>query len=83
MADGQTVTQGTNTAVIGTGGIERRLYAILDKGSIDFAATDSVNDTNSTAIAISSVREDYQEREYVPGAKWITVAARWYFFYCL
>ena len=76
MADGQTVTQGTNTAVIGTGGIERRLYVILDKGSIDFAATDSVNDTNSTAIVISSVREDYQEREYVPGAKWITVAAR-------
>ena len=76
IADGQTITQGTNTAVIGTAGVERRLYIIKDKGSIDFAATDSVTDTNSTAVVISSVREEYQEREYAPGAKWITVAAR-------
>ena len=76
IADGQTVTQGTNTAVIGTAGVERRLYIIKDKGSIDFAATDSVTDTNSTAVVISSVREEYQEREYAPGAKWITVAGR-------
>ena len=76
IADGQTVTQGTNTGVIGTSGIERRVYIILDKGSIEFVATDSITDTNSTAVVISSVREEYQEREYAPGAKWITVASR-------
>ena len=76
IADGQTVAQGSNTCVIGTSGIERRLYIILDKGSIDFAAADSVTDTNSTAVAITSVREEYQEREYAPGAKWISVATR-------
>tara|TARA_B100000085_G_scaffold147245_1_gene134017 strand:+ start:1079 stop:3331 length:2253 start_codon:yes stop_codon:yes gene_type:complete len=76
IADGQTVTQGTNTAVIATSGIERRLYIIKDKGSVDFAATDAVTDTNSTSVVITSVREEYQEREYSPGAKWISVAAR-------
>jgi len=76
IADGQTVTQGTNTCVIAASGIERRLYIVNDKGSISFAATDSVSDTNSTAVVITSVREEYQDREYAPGSKWITVAAR-------
>ena len=65
IADGQTVTQGTNTCVIATSGIERRLYVGLDSGSIAFAATDSVNDTNSNAAVITSVRSEYPEREYL------------------
>ncbi len=76
IADGQTVTQGSNTAVIGTGGIERRVYIVKDKGSIDFAAADSITDTNSTAVAISSVRVEYDEREYLPTQKWVNVAPR-------
>ena len=76
FADGQTVTQGSNTAVIGTGGIERRVYIVKDKGSIDFAAADSITDTNSTAVAIGSVRVEYDEREYLPTQKWVNVAPR-------
>tara|TARA_B100002019_G_scaffold80469_1_gene69465 strand:+ start:985 stop:3237 length:2253 start_codon:yes stop_codon:yes gene_type:complete len=76
IADGQTVTQGSNTCVIATSGIERRLYIAKNKSSIDFAAADSVTDTNSNASAITSVRAEYAEREYLPGAKWINVAPR-------
>ena len=76
IADGQTVTQGTNTCDIATGGIERRLYIAKDKDKIDFAAADSVTDTNSAAVAISAVRVEYNEREYLPGVKWINVAPR-------
>ena len=76
IADGMTVTQGSNTAVIGTSGIERRVYIVKDKGSIDFAAADSITDTNSTAVSISSVRVEYDEREYLPSQKWVNVAPR-------
>ena len=76
IADGQTITQGSNTAVIGTGGIERRVYIVKDKGSIDFAAADSIADTNSTAVSIGSVRVEYDEREYLPTQKWVNVAPR-------
>ena len=77
IADGQTLTQNTsNTAVISTGGIERRVYVALNKDSIEFAAADSISDTNSTAFAISEVRDEYSEREYLPGVKWINVAPR-------
>ena len=76
IADGQTITAGTNTAVITTGGIERQLYVALNKDSIDFAASDVVADTNSTNVTISSVRVEYNEREYLPGVKWINVAPR-------
>ncbi len=76
IADAQVVTQGTNTCAIAASGIERRLYVALNKSSIDFAASDSVNDTNSNASVITSVREEYAEREYLPGSKWINVASR-------
>ncbi|QIN97336.1 tail sheath monomer [Synechococcus phage S-H25] len=74
IAVGQTVTQGTNTCDVAS--IERRLYVALNKGSIDFAATDAVADTNATSIAIESVRYEYSEREYLPGVKWVNVAPR-------
>ena len=76
IADGQTITAGTNTAVITTGGIERQLYVALNKDSIDFAASDVVADTNSTNVTITTVRVEYNEREYLPGVKWINVAPR-------
>ena len=76
LADSQAITQGTNSAAIGTNGIERRLYIGLNKDSISFAGTDSVADTNSTAVVITSVRSEYAEREYLPGFKWVNVAPR-------
>ena len=76
LADGQAITAGTNTAVISTGGIERQLYIALNKDSIDFAGSDVVADTNSTNVTITSVRVEYNEREYLPGVKWINVAPR-------
>ena len=75
LADGQAITQGTNTAAINTT-IERRLYVALNKDSISFVATDAVADTNSTSVAITSVRDEYDEREYLPGVKWVNVAPR-------
>lgn len=76
IADGQTVTQGTNTADIATSGVERKLYVALNKDSIEFAGTDSVDDTNGTSATITSVRDEYTEREYLPGLNWINVAGR-------
>ena len=76
IATGQTITQGSNTADISASGIERRVYIAKDKGSIDFAASDSIADTNSTAVSISSVRVEYDEREYLPSQKWVNVAPR-------
>ena len=78
IADGQTVTQGTNTCDIATNGIERRLYAALNKSSVEFGAVaaSAVQDTNSTSVTPSSVRGEYAEREYLPGVKWINVAPR-------
>ena len=75
LTDDQVITQGTNTAAINAT-IERRLYVGLDKDSIEFVATDSIQDTNSTAIAIESVRGEYAEREYLPGFKWINAGGR-------
>lgn len=76
LADGQAITEGTNTGEIAASGIERLLSVGLNSGSIKFAAADSITDTNSTAVAVSLVRVEYAEREYLPGSKWINVAAR-------
>tara|TARA_B100001250_G_scaffold331510_1_gene296666 strand:+ start:278 stop:2527 length:2250 start_codon:yes stop_codon:yes gene_type:complete len=76
IADAQTITQGTNTADIASSGIERRLYVAKNKDSIDFAASDSLQDTNSNAAVVTSVRVEYNEREYLPGVKWVNVAPR-------
>ena len=75
IADGQAITQGNNTAAIDTT-IERRLYVALNKDSIALKATDAVADTNSTSVTITSVRNEYDEREYLPGVKWVNVAVR-------
>ena len=75
LADGQAITQGSNSAAIDTT-IERRLYVALNKDSIAFKAADAVADTNSTSVAITSVRNEYDEREYLPGVKWINTAPR-------
>ena len=76
IAAAQTITQGSSTAVIATGGITRELLTVADKGSILFAAADSVDDTNGNSVAATSVRAEYPEREYLPGQRWISVAPR-------
>ena len=75
IADNQVITQGTNTAAVNIN-IERRLYIVKDKGSIDFAISDVLADTNSNNATVSAVRTEYAEREYLPGVKWINVAPR-------
>lgn len=75
LGDGQVITQGTNTAAINTT-IDRRLYVGLDNASVEFAASDSITDTNSTAVVATTVVDEYTEREYLPGLKWINVAGR-------
>lgn len=76
LADAQVITQGTNSATIATGGVSRLLYVGLDSASVGFAAADSILDTNSTAVVVTSARSEYAEREYLPGSKWINVAPR-------
>ena len=76
ISEDDVITQGTNTAAVAANGIERRLYVGLDDGSVKFAANDIVADTNSTNVTVSSVRNEYAEREYLPGSKWINVAQR-------
>ena len=78
IAAAQTVTQGTNTADIAADGIERRLYVAKDKGSVDFSAdaAGAVEDTNSNSVQPSSVRGEYDEREYLPGIKWVNTGVR-------
>ncbi|WDS60898.1 tail sheath monomer [Synechococcus phage S-BM1] len=78
IAAAQTVTQGTNTADIAADGIERRLYVAKDKGSVDFSAdaAGAVEDTNSNSVEPSSVRSEYDEREYLPGIKWVNTGVR-------
>ena len=75
LDDNQVITQGTNTAAINAT-IERRIYVGLNKDSIEFAANDVVVDTNSTNVTLSSARDEYAEREYLPGGKWVEVATR-------
>jgi hypothetical protein len=75
IAEGSdTIAQTGISATIATA--KRELLVGLNKNSIKFAAADSIADTNSTAVAITSVREEYAEREYLPGVKWINVAPR-------
>jgi hypothetical protein len=76
IGDGQVVTQGANTADIATSGVERKLYIVLNKDSIAFASTNVVADTNGTSATISSVRDEYTERQYLPGLNWVNVAGR-------
>ena len=76
LAAAQTITQGTNTAAIASDGIKRELLVKLNKGSIQFAASDSIDDANTTSVTVSTVRAEYPEREYLPGQRWISVAPR-------
>ena len=78
IAAAQTVTQGSNTCDIAADGIERRLYVAKDKGSVDFSAdaAGAVQDTNSNSVQPSAVRAEYDEREYLPGVKWVNTGVR-------
>ena len=71
---GADIIQGTNTADVLT--ITRQLYVALDKGSVEFKAADNFADANSVSATISAVESEYPSREYLPGEKWVNVAAR-------
>lgn len=76
ISDGQVVTQGSNTAEIDTSGVDRLLYIGVDEGSIGFTNDGTVTDTNAVSVTLGVPRNEYAEREYLPGSRWINVAAR-------
>ena len=75
IGDDDVITQGTSTAKVNVT-VERKLYVVLDKGSVEFAANDTFDDANSVEATVSSVRAEYPEREYLPGVKWVNVAPK-------
>ena len=78
FADGQDIAQSSSGAsgVVATDGVKRELLSVTNRGSINFAATDSIDDTNSNAVAIDAVRVEYFEREYLPNQRWVNIAPR-------
>jgi hypothetical protein len=64
--------------------LSRELIVALDKDSVEFAAADVIADNytgsdspySNATIAIASVRSEYADRQYLPGLKWNSVAAR-------
>ena len=75
IGDDDVITQGTSTAKVNVT-VERKLYVVLDKGSVEFAANDTFDDANSVEATVASVRAEYPEREYLPGVKWVNVAPK-------
>lgn len=64
------------SGAVATDGITRELRILLDKGSIEFAANDTLTDTNSNTVDISSETVEYQSREVYTGLKWVSIAPR-------
>lgn len=74
ITNGDTISVGTNTAEVDV--VERQLRVYQDKGSANWAAGDDIVDANTATVSIASVRPEYDEREYLPGRKWISFAPR-------
>ena len=70
------IVQGTVTGDISDDGVKRELHVALTQGSSAFAAADATTDENSAAVTVSAVRDEYPEREYLPGKKWVNIAPR-------
>tara|TARA_B100002019_G_scaffold196995_1_gene170616 strand:- start:1492 stop:3765 length:2274 start_codon:yes stop_codon:yes gene_type:complete len=75
LADNQNITQGSNGATI-NGAPERKLMVVLDKGSAEFDADDTLDDAADKETNITSVEDEYTNRQYLPGLNWINVAPR-------
>jgi|LakMenEpi03Aug12_release.lakeMendotaPanAssembly.Ray.scaffolds.fasta_scaffold12629_5 hypothetical protein len=78
LVAGDAVVQSSSgaSADVAVGGVTRQLLVVLDKGSVNFAATDSVDDANSNAVAVTTVENEYQTRDVFPGLRWTNVAPR-------
>ena len=74
--DTMSIVQGTVTGNIADDGVKRELHVALTQGSSAFAAADATTDENSAAVTVSAVRDEYPEREYLPGKKWVNIAPR-------
>ena len=72
--DTMTVVQGSVSGAIAS--VSRELHVVLDADSGAFAASDSIADADSEAAVIGTVRDEYPEREYLPGKKWVNIAPR-------
>jgi hypothetical protein len=69
-------TSSGSSAVIATAGITRQLLVALNKGSVNFASSNSIADGNTNAVSITSVENEYQTREVFPGLRWVNIAPR-------
>ena len=78
LVAGDAVVQSSSgaSADVAVGGVTRQLLVVLDKGSVNFAATDSVDDANSNSVAVTTVENEYQTRDVFPGLRWTNVAPR-------
>lgn len=78
LVAGDDIVQSSSGAAanIATGGVTRQLLVVLDKGSVSFAATNSIDDGNSNAVTVTSVENEYQTRDVFPGLRWTNVAPR-------
>jgi len=78
IAAGQDVVQASSGASgeIATAGVARELLTVSTKGSIQFVATDVIEDANNVDVTVSEVRVEYFEREYLPNQRWVNIAPR-------
>jgi hypothetical protein len=78
VEDGNTVEQSSSgaAATVADAGVSRELLAVLNRGSIEFAAGNDLTDSNSAAVNIGRAGREYLTREVFPGFKWASVATR-------
>ncbi len=76
IGDNDVIAQANGATAAVNATIQRKLYVALDKGSVEFAATDTFDDANSVSTTVASVTDEYSAREYLPGQKWVNVAAK-------
>ncbi|AIX25957.1 tail sheath monomer protein [Synechococcus phage ACG-2014d] len=72
--DTMSVVQGSVTGAIQS--VTRELQVVGSQGSSPFAATNTIADTNAAAAVVEAIRDEYLEREYIPGKKWVNIAPR-------
>jgi hypothetical protein len=78
LAAGDAIAQAATgaSADIAVSGVSRELLVVLDKGSTEFVATDSVDDANTNTADVETVANEYQTREVFPGLRWVNIAPR-------
>jgi hypothetical protein len=82
--DSDSQVQGTRKTAFNISAISRELVIAYDEGSEELATTDTLTDNYdgtddpyvNAVVNISAIRNEYADREYLPGLKWNTIAPR-------